>query len=175
MIHLNKKRLIVTSVVSIVLVAILMIGTTYSIFTSSDVDESANVYTTGNLDVTYTLSEDNIKLEDSVPKSESAAMSLVPYRITVTNVGTVPYMFDLILNETTAGEVIDYHYIMTKVGKLETKALIECTDNVLKEDVIVPANSSVIIDVRVWISDTVSNDEIGKSFYAKLSIFGRYF
>lgn len=172
MIILNRTRLIVTSVISVVLVAVLMLGSTYSIFTSSDVDESANVYTTGNLDVTYTLSEDNIKIESIVPMKEEESINVVPYRIIVTNNGNVPYMFDVILNDTTAGNVIDYKYIMTSVGKLEAKALSECVDNVIKEDVIVPANNSVIIDVRIWLSDKLQNTEIGKSFYAKLSIDG---
>lgn len=36
---MNKKRLIITSIISILLVSILMKGSTYSIFTISDVDE----------------------------------------------------------------------------------------------------------------------------------------
>ena len=55
---MNKKRLIITSMLSFLLVAILMVGSTYSIFTSSEADEDLNVYTTGNLDVTYTVSDD---------------------------------------------------------------------------------------------------------------------
>ena len=47
--------------VSISLVLVLLIGSTYSIFMNSNVDENLNVYRTGNLDVTYTLSENNVK------------------------------------------------------------------------------------------------------------------
>ena len=169
---MNKRRLIITSTISIFLVAILLIGSTYSIFTSSEVDESANVYTTGVLDITYTLSEDNIALTDSVPMGDGDSCELKPYRITVTNNGTVPYMFDVILNDTTASNVIDYQYISIQVGQLDPKLLSETTNNIIKEDVVVPAKSSVDIDVRAWISDTVQNSEIGKSFYAKLSIDG---
>lgn len=149
-----------------------MIGTTYSIFTSSDIDENKNVYTTGNLNITYTLSSDNIKFEDITPMSLEDRYEIKPYRITVTNSGNVPYMFDVILNDTTAGDVINYQYIMTEVGQLDPIALNECTNNVIKEDVIVPANSSVNVDVRIWISDTIQNTEVGKSFYGKLSIDG---
>ena len=169
---MNKKRLIITSVISIVLVAILMIGTTYSIFTSSDVDENANIYKTGNLDITYTLSEDNIQISDSVPISDEDRYKLQPYRITVTNNGNVPYMFDLILEDTTASDTIDSQYIMTEVGELEPKSLSDCEDNILKKDIIVLANDSVDVDVRIWLSNKIQNSEIGKSFYAKLSIDG---
>lgn len=103
---------------------------------------------------------------------EEAIIMVTPYRITVTNNGNVPYMFDVILDDTTAGEVINHQYIMTQVGKLTPKSLNECTNKIIKEDIIVPANSSVDIDVRVWISDKVSSTEFGKSFYAKLSIDG---
>ena len=47
----SKKRLIITSVISIILVSILFIGSTYSIFTSTDVDQESNVYQTGNLSI----------------------------------------------------------------------------------------------------------------------------
>lgn len=149
-----------------------MIGSTYSIFTSSDIDENSNIYTTGNLNITYTLSSDNIKFEDITPMSLEERYAITPYRITVTNNGNVPYMFDVILDDTTAGDVINYQYIMTEVGQLDPIALNECTNNVIKEDVIVPANSSVNVDVRIWISDTIQNTEIGKSFYGKLVIDG---
>lgn len=169
---MNRKRLIITSTLSIILVSILMISTTYSIFTTTEVDEDLNVYTTGNLDVTYTLSEDNIKLENSSIMDEISSLKIKPYRITITNNGTVPYMFDLILSDTTASDVINKEYIMIKVGDLDPITLENCANNIIKEDVIVASNSSVDIDVRIWISDKIQNTEIGKSFYAKLTVDG---
>ena len=66
----SKTRLVVTSLFSIVLVSVLLLGSTYSLFTTSSVDEDLNVYKTGNLDITYTLSSENIKLNDSTPISD---------------------------------------------------------------------------------------------------------
>ena len=168
----SKTRLIVVSVISVIMVLSLMIGSTYSIFTSSTVDEKLNVYKTGSLDVTYTLSEDNVTMGSEVPVSDSDFPQLVPYRITVNNTGNVAYKFNLILNDTTATNKIDYQYIRVKVGKLEAKSLADCTDNIIKEGIIVPANDSAIIDIRVYLSEDVPNSEIGKSFYAKLTIDG---
>lgn len=181
---MNKKRLIVTSVISIILVSILFIGSTYSIFTSRDVDENLNVYKTGTLGVTYTLSSEDVILTDVTPISIENSDFIVPYRITVKNTGNVPYMFQVILADTTAGEVIDYQYLYTQVGKLEPRILKDCSKidgeidgenyigRVLKDQVILPANGEVIIDVKVWISDQIKNTEIGKSFYGKLVIDG---
>ena len=66
---MNKKRLIITSVISIILVVILMLGSTYSLFSFSEDKQNleTNVYTTGNLNITYTVSDDTIKLEKSIP------------------------------------------------------------------------------------------------------------
>ncbi|MBQ8681785.1 MAG: hypothetical protein IJ509_02620 [Bacilli bacterium] len=169
---MNKKRLIITSVFSITLVAILLIGSTYSVFTTTEIDEDANVYKTGNLDISYTLSEENIKLVSNHPTSIENSILIDPYRVTITNNGNVPYIFDLILTDTTTTDVINYEYIMVQVGKLEPKALSDCSNNIIKEDITVPAGSSVAVDVRVWISDTIQNTEINKSFHAKLSIDG---
>ena len=186
---MNKKRLIITSVISIILVSILFIGSTYSIFTSSDIDENLNSYTTGTLSVSVE-GGNTVNLEDSLPTSSENAGKIIPYRIVVRNTGNVPYMFNVILADTTAGEVIDYKYLMTKVGKLEDKSLDSCTETtvtvnstsytgrIIKEGIIIPPKKGdvetvVNIDVRVWVSDTVQNTEIGKSFYGKLLIDGQ--
>lgn len=169
---MGNKRLIITSTISIVLVAILLIGSTYSIFTSTEIDEKENVYTTGILDITYTLSEDNVIMEDATPTPIEDSVEIKPYRITVTNNGNVAYKFNVILNDTTASNKIDNQYIMTQVGKLPPKLLSDCSDNILKADVTVLPNTSVDIDVRVWLYTNVQNSEMGKSFYGALAIDG---
>ena len=171
MFKMNKKRLIITGILSILLVVVLMLGSTYSIFTSSEVDENLNVYTTGNLDVTYTVSDD-VYFEDITPMTTSEAEAVFPYRLTVTNVGTVPYQFDVILNDTTSTDSINYKYIMTKVGYLEPKALSDCASSAIVEDVVIPAGESVDIDIRIWLDESLPNSMIGNSFYANLVVEG---
>jgi len=168
----SKTRLVVTSLVSIVLVSVLLLGSTYSLFTTSSVDEDLNVYKTGNLDITYTLSSENIKLNDSTPISDDESIYIEPYRITISNSGNVPYMFNIVLDDSTATDVISYEYIMTKVGKLDAVRLSSCEDNIIRKDVMVPAGEEVVVDVRVFLADDIKNTELGKSFYAKLSVDG---
>ena len=167
----SKKRLIITSVISIILVSILFIGSTYSIFTSTDVDQESNVYQTGNLSIQFE-NTNNVALEITKPISDQKAVSLTPYHLTVTNNGTVAYKFNIVLNPTTATDEINHQYIMTKVGQLDSKKFSDCTNNIIKEGVILLPKTSVDIDVRVWLSDTVQNTEVNKSFSAKLSIDG---
>ena len=168
---MNKKRLIITSIISILCVSLLLVGSSYAIFTTSEEDDTVNSYKTGTLSISYKQGG-NVKFTDVIPKNEEEADGLTPYRITVTNQGNVAYMFDLILEDTTSTETINYDYIMTKIGYLESKSLSECENNVIRKDIIVMPNTSVDIDVRVWISDEIKNSEIGKSFYAKFMVDG---
>ena len=169
---MNRKRLIVIGTISIILVCMLFIGTTYSIFTSNDIDPNANVYTTGNLDITYTLSSDNINFTDATPVSDDKVKDIKPYRITVNNMGNVDYKFNIILTDTTATDSINYDYIMTQVGKLDPISLSSTTSNIIKSDIIIKAGTSVPIDIRIYLSSDIPNTEVGKNFAAKLSIDG---
>ena len=169
---MNRKRLIVIGTISIILVCMLFIGTTYSIFTSNDIDPNANVYTTGNLDITYTLSSDNVNFTDATPVSDDKVEDIKPYRITVNNMGNVDYKFNIILTDTTATDNISYDYIMTQVGKLDPISLSSTTSNIIKSDIIIKAGTSVPIDIRIYLSSDIPNTEVGKNFTAKLSIDG---
>ena len=167
----SKKRLIVTSVISIILVSILMIGSTYSLFNSTDVDQETNVYQLGKLEVTVE-GTGNVTLDVSKPISNQRIPTITPYRITVKNSGTVAYKFNVILEPTTATDEINHQFIMTKVGQLDPKQLSDCNKNIIKSDIILLPKTSVDIDVRVWISEAVQNTEMNKSFSARLKIDG---
>lgn len=169
---MENKRLYITIIISVVLVSILFISNTYSIFTSENADPNSNVYTTGNLDITYEIENGDVKFTDSNPISSGDVSNITPYRIKIINSGNVSYKFNVILEDTTATEVINYKYIMVKVGKYDAIALSDTHDNIIREGVVVKANSSVIVDVKVYISDKISNSEVGKNFSAKLSING---
>ena len=168
----NNRRLIVTSLVSIILVCVLFIGNTLSIETLREVDENLNYYTTGNLDISYYVKSGEIVLNNSYPMSYEDAMQLDPYRITVYNNGNVDYEFSLILSDETETNKIDYKYINVQVGINDPICLDSTENNVIMDKIVVKASSSVDIDIFVWVSDDIPNSEIGKGFYAKVNIDG---
>ncbi len=167
---MNQKRLIIASFISVILISILYIGTTYSVYTTTSPDEEINIYKTGNLSIEIT--GDNETIKNILPTSIEKSDQITPYRLSVKNNGTVPYKFNVILDETTGSNKINHEYIMTRVGSLDVKSLNECNNNVLKEGIVVLPNNIVEIDVRIWITDKVPNSEMNKSFYAKLKIEG---
>lgn len=168
---MRQKRLIITSAISVILVSILFINGTYSVFTTTSVDEEVNTYQTGNLDIEIINEEDGV-ISNVMPTSLENSDYLSPYRIGVKNNGSVAYQFHIILDETTSSDKIDSKYIMTRVGVLDAKSLKSCGNNVLIDGVVVLPGETVFVDVRVWISDEVPNTEMNKSFFAKLKIDG---
>ena len=167
---MNQKRLIITSIISIILVSVLFIGSTYSVYTSKAPNEEINSYKTGNLNIE--VIGDETPIENILPTSEEESDKLKPYRISIKNLGTVSYKFNVILEETTSSNKINHEYIMTKLGTLEAKALSECENNIIKSDIIILPNETIDIDVRIWINDNVPNTEMNKSFFAKIKIEG---
>lgn len=167
---MNKKRILITSAISIILVSILYIGNTYSVFTTTSPDEEVNTYKTGNLDIE--VIENNTTISNISPIKTEDSNKLEPYRITVKNKGTTAYQFNVVLDETTSSDSINHKYIMTKVGKLEPINLAETENNIIKENIILLPDEEVSIDIRVWISDKITNSEMNKSFFAKIKIDG---
>ena len=167
---MNQKRLIITSLISIILVSVLFIGSTYSVFTTTSPDEEINSYKTGNLDIEVTGADQPI--ENILPTSIEKSDEINPYRISIKNIGTVPYIFNIILEETTSTNQINHKYIMTKVGVLDPISLEECDNNIIKRNIIILPNETVDVDIRVWISDKIPNTEMKKSFFSKIRIAG---
>ena len=165
-----NKRILITSAISIILVSILYIGNTYSVFTTTSPDEEVNTYKTGNLDIE--VIENNTTISNISPIKTEDSNKLEPYRITVKNKGTTAYQFNVVLDETTSSDSINHKYIMTKVGKLEPINLAETENNIIKENIILLPDEEVSIDIRVWISDRITNSEMNKSFFAKIKIDG---
>lgn len=169
---MNNKRLIVTCLLSIILVCILFIGNTLSVETVREVDENLNYYSTGNLNISYSTSDSEVVLNNGYPMTKEEAMLLDPYRITVYNNGNVNYKFNLILDDVTETDVIDYKYINVQVGRKESVTLDSVENNIIADEIIVGAGESVDLDIFVWLSDMIENSQIGKGFYAKVSIDG---
>lgn len=169
---MNNRRLIITSLVSIILVCVLFIGNTFSILSVVEVDENINYYTTGNLDITYEVSDKEVVLNNSYPLKYEDAMKLDPYRITVYNKGNIDYEFRLLLLDETETNSIDYKYINVQVGNNDFISFDSVTDGIIKDRIVIKGGDSVDIDIFVWIDENISNSEIGKGFYAKVAIDG---
>lgn len=154
---------------AILFVFVTLSDTTYSLFLKSDNTEEFN-YNTGNLDLKF-IEDEQISLQDAFPMNDSEGVNLTPYKLTIKNTGSLIYKFNL--NMVTASETssINTKYIKVKINDYQPHTL-ESTNNLLMSNVILYPNEEATFKINVWLSGDTPNNELGKSFNAKVVTSG---
>lgn len=162
----SKKIVILT--ISIVVVVVLAMSTTYSLIYNSK-KLSNNTYTTGILDIQYTEG-DAIDLKNNIPMDDESGMLTDPYTITITNTGSLAYKFNLSILSTVedVDNIIDAEYIRLQIDDNAPVTLSDLTNGVLYSNVILGASESMELNIRMWLSEDTPNTQIGRVYSAKL-------
>lgn len=163
----TKKNYII--VLAVLFVFISLSDTTYSLFLKSNVTDEFN-YNTGLLDLKFTEDKKMI-LENAFPTIDSDGAKQIPYKLTVKNTGTLPYLFDLKMISEGEGEHIDYKYIKVKVNNNRSQTLSE-NDNVIMPNIFLYPNEELTLNIKIWLDYNTPNKELGKSFSAKIVSIG---
>lgn len=164
---MNKKAKIAVIITSIILVIIALTTSTYALFTSQQRAANKSTYATGLLSVSATSKTNSISLSGELPKSDDEGISSTPYTFTITNNGNLDYKFDIKLM-STSDNPISSNYIKVKIDDGSVTTLSQLTNNIIKENVVLSAGQSIDVSVRVWLSITTPNTEIGKTFTSKI-------
>ena len=83
-----KRELLIT-LISILGVTMLSIGSAFAIFTVSNESEDYNVLKAGTLDIDFGEDTSTISLTNSYPLSDTDGLASDPYTFTITNTGTL--------------------------------------------------------------------------------------
>ena len=161
----NKKLLLIL----VVLMLFVSIGKeTYALFTS-EVSSIVQNFGTGTLKLSY--SNTTINLDNVYPMSDTDGMNIADTSITITNVGTLAYKFNVIL-EPTSSSTLDSSLIKVSMDG-ESPAILSSDSNIIIRDVILNPGSSRTFTIKLWIPNTVSSSDIlGKKFNASLTSSG---
>ena len=153
----------------LVLVLVVSIGKeTYALFTN-EVSSTVQSYTTGTLKLSY--SNSTINLNNSYPITDSEGMNLTENTITITNIGTLTYKFDVKLEPSTSSTLSTDLIKVSMDG--ETPALLSSDGNIIIRDVILNPGSSRTFTIKLWIdSSASSSDVLGKQFIGNLTSTG---
>lgn len=180
---LFKHQLLIT-VISVFAVVITMIGGSYAIFSSTSKSDEYNVLKVGDLEISYLDTGDGygdiLSLNGAYPTSDSVGSSIEPYRFSVTNTGTITADFKIkilydeaIIEEDGCGsKLLPQKYVKYKFDNDNPLLLGDKEDNgyVVYEGSNLLPGSSEIHEIRLWISETASNDSLGKHFHGKVVI-----
>ena len=146
-------------------------SSTSALFVNREQSKIKNNYNTGILSVTAISKSDIISLDNSLPISDEEGIETTPYIFTIRNNGNVNYKFDIQLLSTSEN-TIDPQYIKLKVDDDDVTTLSSLVDSKIKSGLVLEAQESMDITLRVWLSSETSNSQIGKSFDSELVING---
>ena len=178
-------------VIAIVLILVVIIGTTYAWLNITKKSGTVNKITAGNLELTLddTTSEE-IKLTKEVPRSYQQGMTTKEYTFTLTNKSSIS-SYTLSLKDLTtytndnneevtvadADRLADskVRYILLKDGEEATASKSKIlTDRVIDAGTI-EKGKTITYSLRIWIDskagdDNTENEVMGKVFNAQLSL-----
>ena len=180
---MTKKNIIFLSV-SLVLIILLGIGVSYSMWNVSVSQDNNNTAYTECFDLSISNKENNINLYNAYPISNDKGKSLTPYTFTVTNTCDITTQYNInleVLNNTTlSSKFID---VMLE-GNINLLSSYDSTDKVNTSSIesrklttgILKSRESKDYSLRLWIDYNTTledlNNEI-KSFKSKIVVVGK--
>ena len=164
----TKRSYIIALAVLFVFVS--LSETTYSLFIKSDDTEEFN-YNTGLLDLEFVESP-KLVLENVFPVNDSDGMKNQSYLLKLKNTGTIPYLFDLKMISDNIDNSIDYKYIKVSVDDSLPSTLYKL-NNVISGNRIIYPGEETSFNIKIWLDKDTPNDELGKSFNAKIVTSGK--
>ena len=171
----DKKMVIVTLVLGIVLIIGLLTASSYALFYSESNFTNNEAYTTGILDIELVDEEGyntSISLTNSLPMSDDEGKQTTPFKLKLRNNGNLSYTFDLKLVNNTTENSIDTNYLKIMVDSDNPVSYSSLTDGTIKSDITLNPSEEVVIDVRLWLDITTPNTQIGKTFDGKIVVEG---
>ena len=151
------------------MVLIVSIGKeTYALFTN-EVSSIVQNYSTGTLKLSY--SNVSINLDNAYPLTDEDGMNMSDSTITITNVGTLAYKFNVILDPSN-DSTISSDLIRVSMDE-ESPATLSTDSNIIIRDVILNPGSSRTFTIKLWINSSASSaDILNKKFSASLTSTG---
>ena len=171
----DKKMVIITLVLGIVLVVALITASSYALFYNEKTLDNEDNYTTGILDIELVDEEGyntSIALSNSLPLTDEEGKNTVPFKLKLRNNGNLAYTFDLKLVNNTISNSIDINYLKIMIDSDNPVSYSTLSDGVIKSDLTLNPSEEVVIDVRLWLDITTPNTQIGKTFDGKLVVEG---
>ena len=180
---MTKKNIIFLSI-SLVLIILLGIGVSYSMWNISVSQDTNNTAYTECFDLSITNKENNINLDNAYPISNDKGKSLTPYTFTVTNTCDITTQYNInleVLNSSTlSSKFIDVMFD----GNINLLSSYDTTDKVNTSSIesrklttgILKSKESKEYSLRLWIDYNTTledlNNEI-KTFKSKIVVVGK--
>lgn len=196
---MRKGYKITLSVLTIMILVTITIGTSYSYYSVSDVQTDPNTLTSTCFNIEYKNESNSINLTNTYPMADEKGLTLTPYEFTIENTcatgnQTVNYVVTLntltgnIAPEKTSNLTSSLRYRLDKtaptaiqgsIGTLTTPY--ELNSNVkteygidtsysLEVGTLAPGESKTF-NLRLWIKEDADNSIMGQNFEGKVLVY----
>ncbi len=178
---MNKKYIIVLSVLGGLLGVSLLVGVSYAYYMVSVSQTNKNIVKSSCLNLEITNEANVIRLEKQIPIMNSEGKDLTPYTFTITNTCSSFISYSLNLEELE-GSTLASKYIMTMVNDKNyvNMASLGSTDNYYANSVesrvlatgSLGPNASINYSLRLWMDEAtpLTSDAMNKSFRSKVVV-----
>jgi len=191
---MRKGYKITLGVLTIMILITITVGTSYSYYSVSDVQETPNTLTSTCFNITYAENTSSINLTNSYPMSEANALGLSPYSFTVTNTcgsGNQTVNYIVTLNTLTASPSTLTSSLNYKLNKTAPTAVVGTTGTLttpyalnpnvktsegidtsynLEVGTLAPGESKTF-NLYLWINENAGNSIMGQNFTGKVLVY----
>ena len=174
----NKKKKIITLVISILIILILIIAISYAYF-STRLDGSDQIVKVGELELVLNETSEGITLDNAIGLSDSDGMNLTPSTFELRNNGNKAVDYTIYLDDNTIGETdtrIDDKYLkynLNKNGNNSGATLLTKTGanpNRVLDSGTIEGGETNTYSLSLWITDEVDGNYSGQVFSGKLRV-----
>ena len=189
---IKRQSFIIT--ISIIVMAIILIGASYALFNNTNASTQNQVVESGTLIIDYSASTGVTNTGDAnneiIPESDADMESASGYNINITNTGTLPMSYDLIIYTGNTNGVmhsaikvqLDSGEVKTlsslpKTGATATETNMNNIRYVLGSSTVGASNPNDDSDVKnhsvkVWIDENADESIIGENIQVLVSVEG---
>ena len=178
---MNKKYIIVLSVLGILFGVSLLVGISYAYYIVNVSQTNKNIVRSSCLNLSISNEENVIKLEKQIPIMNEEGKKLTPYTFTINNACNSMMAYSLNLEELE-GSTLASKYIMTMVNDKNyvNMASLSSTDNYYDSSVesrvlatgSLGPNASINYSLRLWMDEAtpMTTEAMNKSFRSKVVV-----
>ena len=191
---MSRKFKILLITITILLVGSILLGTSYSLWNESYVQEEANEVNVGCFTITFTnvtsyggTEAGDLSLSNAYPITEASGSSKTPYMFKLHNNCTVPSKYTINL-ETLSSSTFNVDYLRVKFNKVNTNTTSSLYKDLTNGTIVLTGQSStakelitgslrpdqeVTYELRVWIDIDATTDTpnvMGKTWNGKVVV-----
>ena len=172
------KRQLTLTLVSILAVTLISIGSTFAMFTVSSKSAEYNVVKSGTLNISFDAdSSSTIGLNGALPTSDSDGLAQTGNTFTITNTGSLTAEYtvslqddkDMITQDNCSDKQLDKGFIKYNIEGTNIKLLSDSIDSTIIFGSL-KAGESKTFTLKLWIKEDATNEALGKHYHGKIVV-----